>query len=203
MTDLDSVNPFAAPKQPTISTDPTIDDPIRYQATPTIGDLNAALRPVSAIVPAVVLLSLLLFCFIGILLGSIAGGQAISKHALLLSGIFLFGSLMTFYLFTKLFAARIHLRRNPDAIAPLTGELTSDGLRLRNQNCDVWHPHEAIVLCHRRNGQLIISHDPYRAVFKILPTRGFSDANLAARFLEFSSRQPSTTYRPHTAARNS
>ena len=182
MTDSDSVNPFASPKQPTISAGPTISsgptgDPIRYAATPTIDDLNLALRPVSSLILPVTLLSLLLFgYFVSII---IVGGHIVP----LLIFVFL-ARLVGLDLFSKLYATELHLRLNPKATAPLTGELTSEGLLLQSENRISWQAHDGLLFWHAMNNQLTLCHDPRGEAVKILPTRGFHNPSQAIDFLE-------------------
>ena len=185
MTDSDSVNPFAAPRQPAlrpeptiIDADPAIGDPIRYEATPTIKDLDSALRPVAAIILPVTLLSLLLFVYLIVVV--VTGSQIVVLLFFLLCA-----SLVGLDLFSKLYATEMHLRLNPNATAPLTGELTDDGLRLQSENRISWQPHDGLVFCQTKNSQLFLCHDPQGEAVKIIPIRGFQHPNKAIDFLEY------------------
>ena len=183
MPDTDPVNPFASPKQPTIVPEPAIDGAIRYEATPTIDDLNSALRPVSALILPVILLSLLAFVCFGILYKLMWDGFNFGNVPVLLIFAF-FGWLMAVYLHAKFSAAKLHLRSNPNALAPLTGELTSEGLRLESENRVSWQPHTGLIFCHTKNNQLSVCHDPQGEAVKILPKRGFGNPTQAIEFLE-------------------
>ena len=184
MSDSDSINPFEAPKQATVFTEPTISDPILYEATPTIQDLNAALRPSSAIILPCMWLSLLMVIFLACSLNLIFSGlKNAGEIAILLILIFLI-SLVLSRLRSIFYATKTHLRLNPNATAPLTGELTSRGLKLKSKNRISWSSHDGLLYCGVKNDQLSLCHDPLGVVVRILPTRGFRNPDLARRFLE-------------------
>ena len=191
MTDLDPINPFEAPKQPTVSTDPTIGAPIKYEATPTIDDLNAALRPVSLIIQLGIFLFLMLFLLIGGLLNLTAIGLERPGEILALLPLLLLGLLIALFLYSKITAAKRHLRLNPKATAPVTGELTSKGLRLESENRVLWSSHDGLVSCKVKNRQLSLCHDPQGVAIRILPKRGFRNPELAVRYLEFQANKSS------------
>ena len=184
MPDSDSINPFATPRQPIISSEPTIAAPIRYEATPTIDDLNVALRPISSLIVPSMWLTMLLVPFlggsIGVLMGEVASGQLT-----FIFGLFFILFLIARHLFRKLYATKSHLRLNPTATAPMTGELTSQGLRLKSENRVSWQPHEGLKFCHVKNRQLTLCHDPQEEAVKVLPMRGFRNPDQAIHVFEF------------------
>ena len=196
MTESDSVNPFASPKQPTISSGPTISEPILYEATPTIDDLNSALRSLPSIISTCILLSLFSFGFIATLLFSLfATGPKGGIGIVALPFLFLF---FLFYflvigaqLYSQVNIVRKHLRINPNATTFLTGELTSEGLRLESEARISWHPHEGLTSCQTKNNQLLLCHDPQGLGVRILPVRGFSNSTQAVQLLEFQANKVS------------
>ena len=184
MSDSDPVNPFAAPKQPTIVSEPTINSPIRYEATPTIDDLDSALRPISSFIFPSILMSLLVLVFFGIAHKITWDGLTRGSDIAFLLIFLFFGVLMAVHLRSKINAAKMHLRLNPTATAPLTGELTSEGLRLESENRVSWQPHAGLRFCQVKNNQLSVCHDPLGEAVKILPARGFRNPTQAIQFLE-------------------
>ena len=184
MADPDPINPFEAPKQLATGSELTINDPIRYEATPTIGDLKSALAPTSAIALACILLSIPLLIFIAILLRTFVVGPKGAEIVFGL-GVLFFVWRAAFNLRSKIYAGETHLRLNPDATAPLTGELTNEGLRLESENRVSWQPHAGLTFCRTRNNQLSLCHDPSGQVVKVLPIRGFHNPSQALQFFEF------------------
>ena len=191
MTDSNPVNPFEAPSQPSLSAGPTIDEPIRYEATPTIDDLKSALRPTYAIITNSLCLGFLMLLFLAALMGIIAGELPIRTGILLLAGISFLQIAFVFILRSKIFAIRNYLRLNPFATAPLAGELTNQGLLLRSENRLSWLSHGMITSCKVKNNQLSICHNPQGQDVRILPIRGFRKPDQAIRFLEFQANQDS------------
>ena len=193
MTDLDSVNPFEAPKYPSIASEPTIIDPIQYEATPTIEDLNSTLQPVSGMILPGIWLLLLLIVFLGGLSIVLVNGLRVnSSEILALLVLFFFITLIAWHLRSKLSATKTHLRLNPSAISPLKGELTSKGLRLESETRVSWQPHHGLRFCRIKNNQLSLCHDPQGEAIKVLPARGFRNPNQAIRFLELQADKVST-----------
>ena len=184
MTDSDSINPFEAPRQPTISSELTIDEPIRYEATPTINDLNSALRSLSAIASASILLLILTFTFIGISISIVVDGLDDGKKTIVWLLCLIFTPMVAFHLYLTFHAAKRHLRLNPKATAPLTGELTNEGLLLRSENCIAWQRHESLQSCVFKNNQVCLTYGPVGHAVQVLPQRGFRNSNQAIRFLE-------------------
>ena len=84
-----------------------------------------------------------------------------------------------------------HLRINPNATAPLTGELTNEGLRLESESRISWRPHEGLTSCQVKNNQLSLCHNPQGLGLRILPVRGFSNPTQAVQFLEFQANKVS------------
>jgi len=185
MTDSDTINPFEAPKQLVVSADPTITDPIRYEATPTIVDLNSALRPVASIVTSVILLSITVFGFAAISVGIVTQGLQSGNQLFGMFASLMFGSLTALHLFSKIYAGKIHLRSQPNATEQLTGNLTSEGLLLQSENSISWQAHCGLLSCHKVNQQLVLCHDPRGVILKILPIRGFAYPSQAIQFLDF------------------
>ena len=183
MTDSESVNPFEAPRQLTVSSDPALGGPMRYEATPTIDDLNAALRPVSVFIMPSLLLLLLSLPFLGGLISVIIKGPDIE-----LVGLLAFVCLIlpiVFLLYKRIQAAKTHLRSNPNATASLIGELTSEGFQLKSEHRVSWLAHDGLVFCKVRNNQISLCYDPQGTAVKVLPMRGFQNPGQAIRFLEF------------------
>ena len=191
MTDSDSVNPFEAPSQLTVSSDPTIVEPIQYVATPTVKDLNSALRSRSAIFFASILLSMLTLALVGVSIGLVDNGlKSSGKIALLIMCLYLI-PLVAFHLYSTIFVAKRHLHFSQNATDQKTAELTSRGLLFKSEKGISWCPHNGLRSCVSINNQVLLSYgQPGAEVRLILPKRGFRDPTQAIRFLEFQANQP-------------
>ena len=73
MNNTNSANPFASPKQLSVPSAPSIGDPIQYECTPTIDDLNIALRSTSLIVYGFIFVLILGLVFIAVVANLISG----------------------------------------------------------------------------------------------------------------------------------
>jgi len=187
MNDTDSANPFESPKQLTVSSPPSLDDPIPYECTPTIDDLNAALRSIPSIVfGGIFLLTLGLVFFVGLMRFAAKQFDGILYLGCLAVGL-LFIWLLARSLIAGIHAAKVHLAFNPHALTHLSGELTKDGLLLKSEHRVNWQSHAALTFFQHKKRQLLLSHDPQGMVFKVLPVRGFQAPGIASRFLELKS----------------
>ena len=193
MNDTDSANPFEPPKQLTVPSAPSIGDPIPYDCTPTIDDLNAALRSISSIAFGgvwVLVLGLVSIALLtSLIIGQIQGIQYWSS--LVVALVFVWFS--AWNLIPRINAAKVYLTFNPHALARLSGELNKDGLLLKSERRVSWQSHAGLEFFQNKNRQLILSYDSQAAVVKILPVRGFQRPTVASGFLEQQAQNNSTT----------
>ena len=184
MNNTNSANPFASPKQLSVPSAPSIGDPIQYECTPTIDDLNVALRSTSLIVYGFIFVLILGLVFIAVVANLISGQiEGIQYWISLVVGL----ALIWFSvrgLIASINAAKVYLTFNPHALTHMSGQLTKDGLLLKSQHRVSWQSHAGLEFFQNKNRQLILSYDSQGAVFKILPIRGFQEPGVASRFLE-------------------
>ena len=184
MNNTNSANPFASPKQLSVPSAPSIGDPIQYECTPTIDDLNVALRSTSLIVYGFIFVLILGLVFIAVVANLISGQiEGIQYWISLVVGL----ALIWFSvrgLIASINAAKIYLTFNPHALTHMSGQLTKDGLLLKSQHRVSWQSHAGLEFFQNKNRQLTLSYDSQGAVFKIPPIRGFQERAVASRFLE-------------------
>ena len=184
MTNVDSANPFESPKQLTVLSAPSIGDPIGYECTPTIDDLNAALRSTPSIVLGGIFVLILGLVFFAVLANLIAGQIEGIQYWFSLMVVLSFIWFSARSLISRIYAGKVYLAFNPHALTRLSGELSNDGLLLKSKNRVSWQSHAGLEFFQNKNRQLILSYDSQGAVLKILPVRGFQAPGVASRFLE-------------------
>ena len=192
MTNVDSANPFESPKQLTVPSAPSIGDPIGYECTPTIDDLNAALRSRPSIVLGGIFVLILGLVFFTVLANLIAGQIEGIQYWFSLMVVLSFIWFSARRLISRIYAGKVYLAFNPHALTRLSGELSNDGLLLKSQNRVSWQSHAGLEFFQNKNRQLILSYDSQGAVFKILPVRGFQAPGVVCRFLEHQAQNNST-----------
>ena len=192
MTNVDSANPFESPKQLTVPAAPLISDPIGYECTPTIDDLNTALRSMPTIVLGGIFVLILGLVFITVLANLIAGQIEDVQYWFSLIVVLLFIWFSVRSLISRIYATKAYLAFNPYALAHLSGELSKDGLLLKSQSRVSWQSHAGLEFFQNKKRQLILSYDSQGALFKILPVRGFQKPGVASRFLEHQAQNNST-----------
>jgi len=190
MTNVDS-NPYESPKQLTAPVAPSIGDPIGYECTPTIDDLNAALRSMPSIVFGGIFLLILGLVALAVMANLIAGQIEGIQYwlGLLVALLFIWFSARS--LIFRIYAAKVYLAFNPYALTHFSGELNKDGLLLKNEHRVSWQSHAGLEFFQNKNRQLILSYDRQGPAFKILPARGFQKPSVASRFLEYQAQNNS------------